>query len=890
MKHVRFAGIVAAAVALAALLTACPNGGEAPGTEATIATFVFEAANNDALSADVTATISTDGTVTAAVPHGTAITALVPTITLPAGATVDPATGVAQDFTDPVTYTVTAEDGETSADFTVTVTVASADASTACDITDFVFEAAENTALSSTVTGTVGSGSVTAEVPFGTEVTALVPTITISDAATVDPASGTAQNFSSSVIYTVTAEDAATTQEYTVTVSETDAVIVGGNVFQELNLTGEVTTIAGVPRRSGNYDGTGTGPLLSFPKYGVEAGGYIYFSEDGNDVIRRFDPDTATVSWFSGSGSAGYNEGTAENAQFNNPRGLATDGTYLYVADELNHVVRKVSLADGSTELVAGQNASPGFADDTAGLAQFDYPIDLCYHDGYLYVADDSNRRVRKVDTSDGAVTTLAGDGTNSHTDETGTAAQFRGLDAIAFDGTDLWVASYHTIRKVTLAGVVTTPYGSPGNSGHTDSVGNAARFSAPHSIVAGAGVLYVGEDGNQTIRKIDTGSGGVSTLAGDAGNAGVADGIQTAAQFRNPSVMAVVGSHLYAVDYTGYTVRRIEIVSREVVTVAGTPTESGFNDGSGVGALSQSPTGVTTDGEYLYFTESTGSHLIRKMDIATAEVSHIAGSYGWNGETNDYADSLFDDPAGITITDGALYLCDDDNHTIRKIMLDGGQVSTFAGDVDTPGTLDGDGTTAQFDNPQGITTDGTSLFVADTDNHTIRRIDIASGGVTTLAGTAGTSGNDDGDGTAATFDRPAGITTDGTNLYVADQYNHTIRKIVIASGEVTTFAGSGIAGTVDDPEGTFAQFNQPRGIACDGANLYVTTFGSNMVRKINLATTEVTIVAGDPGSSNEWADGTGMSAQFDEPDGIVCDGTSVWVMDNDNQVLRQIE
>ena len=116
MKRNGFAGLIAVALVLLALLTACPNGGQTPGSEADIASFIFEAANNDALDSDVTATIAADGTIGATVPHGTDVTALVPAITIPDGATVAPESGVAQDFTNPVIYTVTAADGETSAE------------------------------------------------------------------------------------------------------------------------------------------------------------------------------------------------------------------------------------------------------------------------------------------------------------------------------------------------------------------------------------------------------------------------------------------------------------------------------------------------------------------------------------------------------------------------------------------------------------------------------------------------------------------------------------------------------------------------------------------------------------------------------------------------------
>jgi len=114
------------------------------------------------------------------------------------------------------------------------------------------------------------------------------------------------------------------------------------------------------------------------------------------------------------------------------------------------------------------------------------------------------------------------------------------------------------------------------------------------------------------------------------------------------------------------------------------------------------------------------------------------------------------------------------------------------------------------FQSPSGITTDGTNLYVTDFNNNTIRRIVIATGAVTTIAGTAGTGGSDNGTGTAAKFNGPYGITTDGTNLYVTDSHNNTIRQIVIATGVVTTIAGT--AGTTGfaDGTGTAASFSSP--------------------------------------------------------------------------------
>ena len=145
--------------------------------------------------------------------------------------------------------------------------------------------------------------------------------------------------------------------------------------------------------------------------------------------------------------------------------------------------------------------------------------------------------------------------------------------------------------------------------------------------------------------------------------------------------------------------------------------------------------------------------------------------------------------------------------------------VTTLAGTGDN-GSANGTGTSASFYGPFGITTDGTNLYVGDLSNHLIRQIVISTGVVTTVAGT-GDNGSANGTGTAASFYEPQGITTDGTNLYVADRNNHLIRKIVISTGAVTTLAGTGSSGSADGT-GTSASFNIPHGITTDGTNLYV--------------------------------------------------------------------
>ena len=214
-----------------------------------------------------------------------------------------------------------------------------------------------------------------------------------------------------------------------------------------------------------------------------------------------------------------------------------------------------------------------------------------------------------------------------------------------------------------------------------------------------------------------------------------------------------------------------------------------------------------------------------------SAAVTTLAGTAGSSGSADGTGTAAtFNQPYDGTVDNGNLYVTEFGNHLIRKIVISSGVVTTFAG-TGSRGSADGTGTAASFNYPQGITNDGTNLFVADVGNHLIRKIVISSGVVTTIAGT-GSAGNADGTGTAASFNAP-GITNDGTNLFVADRRNNTIRKVVISTGVVTTFAGTGSAGSADGT-GTAASFNYPQSITHDGTSLFVMDLSNHTIRKID--------------------------------------------------------
>jgi streptogramin lyase len=274
----------------------------------------------------------------------------------------------------------------------------------------------------------------------------------------------------------------------------------------------------------------------------------------------------------------------------------------------------------------------------------------------------------------------------------------------------------------------------------------------------------------------------------------------------------------------------------------------------------------------------------------ATVMVSTAAGVAGSKGHVDGKgAAAKFNSPVGVSCTaDGSMWVADRDNHCIRRIAADG-KVSTVAGVAGSAGHVDGKGAVAKFNKPFSVScaADG-SVWLADRGNHCIRRI-AADGMVSTVAGVSGSAGHVDGKGTAAKFNYPVGVScaADGS-VWVADQSNHCIRRIA-ADGTVTTVAGVvGSAGHVDG-KGTAAKFSSSRGVSCaaDGS-VWVADQSNDCIRRI-AADGTVSTVAGVVGSKGR-VDGKGAAAKFSTPFGVSCaaDG-SLWVADFGNQCIRRI-
>mgnify|MGYP000863199809 CR=1 FL=1 len=362
---------------------------------------------------------------------------------------------------------------------------------------------------------------------------------------------------------------------------------------------------------------------------------------------------TPEVTTLAGSGSLGSADGTGTAASFDNPRGVAVDGSgNVYVADTEGHLIRKITSA-GVVTTLAG-SGSEGSADGTGTAASFNYPYGVAVDgSGNVYVADGSNHLIRKI-TSAGVVTTLAGSGSSGSANGTGTAASFNYPSSVAVDGSgNVYVADYYNslIRKITSAGVVTTLAGS-GSYGSINGTGTAASFDMPYGVaVDGSGNVYVGDKDNHLIRKI-TSAGVVTTLAG-TGSQGSADGTGTAASFDNPRGVAVDGSgNVYVADTYNHLIRKI--TSAGVVTTLAGSGSLGSADGTGTAASFDNPRGVAVDGSGNMYVADTWNHLIRKITTTLASGSTTNDAtlpliFTSSEPTTDFSEG------DITVTNGAL-------------------------------------------------------------------------------------------------------------------------------------------------------------------------------------------------------------------------------------------
>ncbi len=667
----------------------------------------------------------------------------------------------------------------------------------------------------------------------------------------------------------------------------------------------------------------------------VGADGAVYATA-GHRVLKIVG---SSSSVFAGGTLSGYLEGVGEAARFSSPIGIAvnpTDGS-LVVAESSGRRIRRID-SGGSTSLIAGTGASGG----TNGLgtaATFSTPSGVAVTSGgIIYVSEAGGHRIRKITktgsdpTAPGSYTvaTLAGSGSASYVDGTGTGAGFNTPRGVAVDAAgNVYVTdtSNRRIRMIRPNGQTVTIAGS-GAFGAVDGAGDAASFSSPYGIAvlpdAGQGIALAVSDNSWLLRQVrikDWGTGSptspsgwvVQTLAGAYTSPGSSDGDGSVARFNGPRLLGSdANGNVYVADNANSAIRRVA------------PNNGFFPVGDVTTAPLPEPVRMANVDGYFPWAGGEDRPLLEYGDIAA-------------GATSSARNWSFAVPDGVTAFEFSVTVEGLAEPYAPAAGGTGGgstrvMMTTLAGSTTgVNGYVDGMGNNARFRCVVGIALDDEgNAYVCDSENNAVRRIGT-DGRTTTVAGSAGSGGYADGLGNVAKLNYPSGIAyiggdnlseptswptgTEGFHLIVTDLDNYCVRIIRCpyntysgstpwelwnpAFYQVDTIAGDGTRGYVNGT-GDTARFYAPSAVAVGpGGVVYVCErTGGSRVRALRwlggdpLTPTnwQVELLAGAIDGSSGYVDATGSSARFDDPRGITVgpDG-NVYVTDTYNHCIRKI-
>ncbi|PWU06152.1 MAG: hypothetical protein C5B51_12970 [Terriglobia bacterium] len=595
---------------------------------------------------------------------------------------------------------------------------------------------------------------------------------------------------------------------------------------RKVSASGIITVLAGTGSAGFSGDGgPAAGAALNYP-YGlaVDLAGNVYVADLGNFRVRRIGLD-GIINTEAGNGKKGSagDGGPALNAPLMTPRNLAVDaGGNLFIAEFDGHRVRKVT-PDGKMSTVAGTGVA-GFRGD-GGLAtgaQLGYPAGLAVDRyGAIYIADSQNQRIRKVGPGGTIVTVLGGSAATTLLTPTSLALDTAGTIYVA-DRSDI-------VRAYTASGTWSNVAGT-GIAGFSGDGGpaSAAKLAAAHDLaVDTVGNLYIAD--GLRIRKVNN-NGIIQTTAGDGYLRAIGDGgIATAAILFRPSAVALdpLGNLLIA-DTGTHRIRRVNATG-QITTLSGTGVAGFSGDGlPAAGAPLNTPRGVAIDSLGNVIAADTGNERVRQIAndgrIQTL-IGTGAGGMGEEGLSGTL--TVLHSPQGACVNRiGTIYVVDSSNHRVLR-AAPGAAVVTAAGNGSPGDAGDGGlGRLAQLNQPAACAFDTAgNLFVADTFNHRIRKV-TAAGIISTVAG-AGNEGytGDGGAATEALLRAPRGVAVDDDgNIYISDTGNNRIRQVT-RDGLIRTIAGG---------EGASVPLSAPGGLARDGSGtLYVADTGNNVVRRL---------------------------------------------------------
>jgi sugar lactone lactonase YvrE len=657
----------------------------------------------------------------------------------------------------------------------------------------------------------------------------------------------------------------------------------------------------------------------------VARGGSVYLSDFNTSSIYRMGPG-GNVTRVAGSGVAGFagDGGSATNALLGPSLRLGFDDSEdLFFADGDNNRVRRVDAASGVVTTVAG-NGTAGFSGDQgpATRAALNLPSGVAWHSGNLFVADQNNCVIRKIDAN-GIITTVVGvPGKCAFGGDGGLAdgALLNGPLAVTFDRDgNLFITDSRNnrIRRVDAAsGIITTVAGN-GLAGFSGDGGpaTAAQLIGPSEVaVDEKGDLYIADTGNVRIRRVDHATAIISTVAGTGVNGFGGDGgPAVTSQMAVPLSVSLDGAkNLYIADFGNGRVRRIASSTAIITTAAGgatnlnegidaTDAELGFTPNP---AGSPFPNGLAIDPAGNLIIDDTDSNRAWRVNGGTGIISLAAGNrvgaFGFGGDGEDALRAKFALPGDVAVDrSGNLFIADTQNERIRRVDAETREIVTVAGNG-TAG-FSGDGgpaTLATLISPSGVSVDRWgNLFIADMFNQRVRRVDAVTGFIATVAGN-GTSGfgGDGGPAVSAQLNLPSGAVADADgNLFIADAGNNRIREVVAATGVIRTVAGAGDPRAClfggDGGPATSAELCNPARVVVDAwGNLFIADQGNNRVRRVDNRTGYIATAAGNGTQGFTGDGGPAVAAALDAPFALSLDACgSLFIADGGSDRVREV-
>lgn len=658
---------------------------------------------------------------------------------------------------------------------------------------------------------------------------------------------------------------------------------------------GRITTVAGGTTFAGEGTAAVSGSLALPTSASLDAAGNLFIADTANNRVRKVNPITGIMTTVAGSGAFGFegDQGPAAAAALAFPQGVVADAAgNVFIADWANSRIRRVDAKTGVVATVAGNGTSGFSGDNGAALsASLNLPEGIALDAaGNLLIADTANFRIRRVDGATGIITTVAGNGQSAYAGDGGpaTSAALGRPAGVAVDraGNILIADSASSrIRKVDAATRVITSVAGNGQKSYSGDNGLAtvASIDSPQDVaVDAAGNMFIADTGNHRTRRVDAGSGIITTLAGYgqalfAGDSGPATGAALAAPY---GVAIDASGNVIVVDTANNRIRKIDGSTRVITTVAGNG-QAGFlgDNGPAWAAALINPSGIGLDSTGNLFVADTVNHRIRRKDVGTGVMTTVAGSNqsGLGGDNGPATAAGLVFPRAVTVDSARnLFVADTGSHRIRKVSAAGGIISTVAGNGQRGFSGDiGLATQAALSSPWAVAVDGAgNLFIADRDNHRIRKVAVATGIITTVAGNGNNAySGDNGPATAASIAQPQGVAVDSAgNLFIADTGNNRIRKVNLANGTITTVAGNGQLDFYGaGGPATAAALAQPFMVAVDSAgNLFISA--ANRVHRVDAATGILTTVVGNGEFGFSGDNGPATSASLGAAFGVALD------------------